>query len=452
MFIDSHAHLYFPNYEGELDEVMERAKNAGVDYVLVPATDLENAKQAINLTGDYPEIYAAVGVHPHETAEWKDDWKKWIRKFTNYEKVVAVGEIGLDYYYDFSPKDIQIKAFKSQIDLAIELDLPIIVHNRDSNEDMMNIIREYKDSGLKAHFHCFAGSAEDAKKLIQMGHYVSYPGNITFKKAEELRNTLKNIASDRLLIETDSPFMAPVPFRGKRNEPAYVRKIAEKVAEIKDLSVEDVARISSYNAFKLYGIGEQPKLSYTYKIRNSLYINVTNRCTSDCEFCKRKAEPVVRGYNLNMSKSQEPPAEKYIEEIGDPTQYDEIVFCGYGEPTVRWDVVKKVAEYVKSKYGRTRLNTNGHGNYVNKKDITPELQGLMDTVSISLNSTDKQEYAELMNVSPDLHDEMVDFAKKAKQYSRVVLSVVNYEGVDTEAAEKFADGLGVEFRLRNYFY
>ena len=193
-------------------------------------------------------------------------------------------------------------------------------------------------------------------------------------------------------------------------------------------------------------------LTYTYQIRDSLYINVTNRCNADCVFCDRKGAATIEGYNLKMAKSEEPDADAYIKEIGDPTKYKEIVFCGYGEPTIRWEIVKEVARYVKDNGGKTRLNTDGHGNVINKRDITPELEGLIDTVSISLNSVDPIQYAELMRVDPQMHAEMISFAKKADKYSHVVMSIVGISEVDSQAAKKFVtEEMGVDFREREYF-
>lgn len=452
MFTDTHAHLFYPNFENDLDNVIEKAKNSGVDFIIVPGTDIETSKKAIQLAEKFDFIFAAVGVHPHDTKNWDSSILPQLQELINHKKVVAVGEIGLDYFYDFSPKEKQIEAFSSQIELAIKNNKPIIVHNRDANFDMMNIIRSFRGSSLRAQFHCFAGTLEDARELIEMHHFISFTGNITFKKMDSLRNILSRISVENLLLETDSPFMTPVPHRGERNDPSFVKLVAEKIAEVHHLRVEDVARTTSYNAYKLFGIGMKPKVSFTYQIGNSLYINVTNRCNADCIFCDRKGDAVINGYNLKMSKSEEPNAEVYINEIGDPTKYNEIVFCGYGEPTIRWDVVKQVAKYVKDNNGKTRMNTDGHGNYINKKDITPELQGLIDTVSISLNSTDPQQYAKLMRVDPSLHKEMIDFAKKAKNYTRVVLSIVGLNEVDKEAAKKFVtEEIGVEFREREYF-
>lgn len=451
MFIDTHAHLFYPNFNGEVDQVIKRAVEAGVDYMIVPGTDLASSAQAIELAEKYDFIYASVGVHPHDSKDWNSSLLKNIEELAASKKVVAIGEIGLDYFYDFSPKYKQMEAFEDQINLAIKLNLPIIIHNREADQDVMNVMRKYNGK-VKAQFHCFAGSLADARELIEIHHYISFTGNITFTKADSLRNILKRVDTENLLLETDCPFMTPVPHRGQRNEPAYINLVAEKIAEVHHLTVEDVARTTSYNAYKLFGIGMKPKVSFTYQIGSSLYINVTNRCNSDCVFCDRKGEAVIKGYNLKMSKSEEPDASVYIKEIGDPKAYTEIVFCGYGEPTIRWDVVKEIAKYVKDNGGKTRMNTDGHGSFINKRDITPELKGLIDTVSISLNSVYPDQYAKLMRVDPSMHNEMLDFAKKAKEYTHVVMSIVGMNQVDSAAAKKLVtEEIGVDFREREYF-
>jgi len=453
MFIDSHCHLFSKEFENDLDEVILRAKENNVDYIIVPATDIETSKKVIELADKYDFIYGSVGVHPHDTKEWNDSLLIELEVLAKHPKIVAIGEIGLDYFYDFSPKEKQIEAFRKQIELALKLNKPAIIHNRDADDDMMNIVREYSSKGLIAQFHCFNSTLQNARELIELRHYISFTGNITFKKAEELVKILSRIQIDNLLIETDAPYMTPVPFRGKRNEPMHVKLVAEKIAEVHHLRVEDVARTTSYNAFKLFGIGNKPMVSYTYQIGNSLYINVTNRCNADCIFCDRKGAAIISGYNLKMSKSEEPAAELYIKEIGDPKNYKEIVFCGYGEPTIRWDVVKEVAKYVKSNGGKTRINTDGHGNVINKRDITPEFKDLIDTVSISLNSVDAEEYSRLMRVDKGLHAEMINFAKAVKNYAgSVVMSIVGMNEIDAEKAKKFVEEkMGVDFRIREYF-
>ena len=453
MFVDTHAHIFLPNFDGEVDTIINNAVENGVDYIIVPATDIETSKQVIELTKKYDMVYGAVGVHPHDSKDWSDDWITQIEELAKHEKIVAIGEIGLDYFYDFSPKEKQIQAFKAQIELALKLDLPVVIHNRDSDEDMLDIIHSYSGSGLKAQFHCFNGSLDDSRELIKKHHLISFTGNITFKKADELRDIVSKTSLENIMIETDSPFMTPVPFRGKRNEPAYVKLVAQQIADIHKISVEDVGRITSYNAFKFFGVGSKPKTSFTYKLKNNLYINITNRCNADCVFCDRKGEAVLHGYNLKMTKADEPPAEVYINEIGDPKNYDEIVFCGYGEPTTRWDVVKQVAKFVKANGGKTRLDTNGHGSFINKRDITPEMKNLIDTVSISLNATSAHQYADIMRLEPRMFNEMINFAKNVKAYvDKVVMSVVSIEGMDTDKARDIVENkVGAEFRVRPYF-
>jgi TatD DNase family protein len=453
MFIDTHAHLFYPNFEGELDEIISRAKENAIEYILVPATDIKTSEQVIDLTEKYEMVYGAVGVHPHDTKSWDSSFITKIEKLAKNKKIVAIGEIGLDYYYDFSPKEKQIEAFKAQIELALKLDLPVIIHNRDSDEDVMEIIRSCCGSGLKGQFHCFNGSLQDAIELVGMNFMISFTGNITFKKADGLRKILQHIPTENLLLETDSPFMTPEPHRGKRNEPSYVKFVAEKMAELHKLRTIDVARITSFNAFRTFGIGGRGELAFTYKLGDALYLNITNRCNAKCVFCKRKQNPVLRGYNLGMERNEEPSADIYIQEIDNPKNYSEIVFCGYGEPTIRWNVVKDIARYVKANGGMTRINTNGHGNVINKKDITPEMKGLIDVVSISLNTFDPKQYSELVGLESSYFDEMIDFAKKSKQYvQKVVMTIVSIDEVDIERAKKITEEeIGAEFRVREFF-
>jgi len=254
MFIDTHAHLFYPNFNGEVEEVIDRALAAGVEKIIVPATDIASSSQATELADKHDCIYATVGVHPHDTKEWEDYLIKNLEDLASHKKVIAIGEIGLDYYYDFSPKDIQKVAFEAQINLAIHLNKPIVVHNRESNEDVMAMINKYYEKNLRAQFHCFAGSGNDARALIQMGHFISFTGNITHAKADNVRKVLGSVSLENLFLETDSPFMTPVPYRGKRNEPAYVKLVAEKVAEVHNTTIENVAKITTENANKFFGI------------------------------------------------------------------------------------------------------------------------------------------------------------------------------------------------------
>ncbi len=453
MFIDTHSHLFLQDFEDDLDEVIKRARLNKVDYIIVPSTDIATAKKTLLLADKYDLIYAAVGVHPHDTKDWESSQLAEIEELAKHPKVVAIGEIGLDYHYDFSPKEKQIEAFQAQLDLAVKLKLPVVIHNRESDEDMMKIISSYCGNDLRAQFHCFNSSLEDALEYIKMNHIISFTGNITFKKSDDLRKVAAGISLDNILLETDSPFMTPEPNRGKRNEPAHVNLVAEKIAEIHNVKVEDIARVTSFNAFRFFGLSNNKQISFTYPIGRNLYINITNRCNADCFFCSRKGDATLHGYNLKMKKDEEPSAEIYIEEIGDPANYEEIVFCGYGEPTIRWDVVKKIARYVKANGGKTRLNTNGHGSFINKRDITPEFNGLIDTVSISINTVDPRQYAKIMKLDTRFFNEMVTFAKSVKQYvDHLVMSVVSIDEVEIGKAKDVVENkFGAEFRVRPYF-
>jgi len=451
--IDTHCHLFFDELYNDLDNVINEAKEAGIEYIICPSTNLETAKKTLEIADKFPVVYAAIGIHPHDTENFNDETLNELEKLLNHPKVVAIGEIGLDYYYNYSPKEKQKAAFREQLKLAKKHKLPAIIHNRDSSEDLMKIFEEEADGNLFGQFHCFNGDYQMARRIIELRSFLSFTGNITFKKNEELRKILSRLEPENLLLETDSPFMSPVPFRGKTNRPAYLKIIAEKIAELQGLTFDDIVRSTNFSVYKLYKIGKSPEVSFTYQIGNALYINVTNRCNADCVFCDRKGYASVVGYNLKMPKSMEPPAEVYINEIGDPKKYSEIVFCGFGEPTIRMDIIKEVAKYVKEKGGRTRLNTDGHGNYINKRNILPELAGLIDAVSISLNSADPDQYAQLMQIDKSMFYEMVTFTKEAKKYiPEVIVTIVDLKEVDEEKARKFAEEeLGVKFRSREYF-
>lgn len=467
MFIDSHAHLFYPDFKDDLDEVIRRASDAGVKFFVVPGTNVETSKQAIALSERYEAVYACVGIHPLDMAEADDGALREIEKLSEHKKVVAIGEIGLDYYYDTTPKDKQQRMFRSQIEIAIRRNLPIVVHTRDSMDDAVSTVEEMiqrneywrsqqatsnsRFLAPKGVFHCFSGDALTARRLFMLGFLVSYPGIVTFKNSPAVE-TLKTIGYDHIMLETDSPYLTPAPHRGKRNEPMYIPEIGKKIAEVCKATDKDVARTTTYNAKRLFNIGSLGDPVFTYSLGRSLYINLTIRCDADCIFCDRKGEAVVKGHNLKITR--EPTVREVIEEIKDPKAYDEIVFCGYGEPTIRFDAVKEIGAWVKANGGKVRLNTDGHGSLINKRNIAPELHGVVDTVSISLNSVDPRQYGELMRINGEKnHAAMVEFAGEAKKYvSEVVMSVVGMDDVDIEKAKRYVEEvLGVKYRVRPYF-
>jgi TatD DNase family protein len=450
MLIDTHAHLEMREFSDDREDVIKRAREAGVEYIITIGTTVESCRDAVMLADKHDCIYAAIGIHPHEVRDILHPAYEIIRHFAQHKKVVAYGEIGLDYHYEHSSRTDQKRKFRDMLHEARELNLPIIVHDRDAHEDMLQILSEEWPAGLGGVMHCFSGDVEMAKILIEKGFLLSIAGPVTFPKAEALREVVRQVPIEHLLVETDAPYLSPVPMRGKRNEPAFVRHTAEAVAKVKGLTLEDVGRITSFNAMQLFRMGTMPKRGQiTYPIRNSLYLNITNRCTSACTFCVRYYTDFVKGHNLRLR--EEPTAALLIKEIGDPKRYDEIVFCGYGEPMLRLDVVKAVAAEVKRRGGNVRIDTNGHANLIHKRNVLPELAGLVDAVSVSLNAQNAELYEKLSQpqFGPPAYHAVKEFIREAKKYiPDVTATVVTAPGVDVEACRQIAEELGARFRVR----
>ena len=453
MFIDSHTHLDIDRFDEDREEVVERAYNKDVRYILNIGTDVESSRKSLGIARDHDFIFSAVGVHPHDAVSYNDDTKKSLLNLLKDEKAVAIGEIGLDYYRDYSPRDVQKKVFADQLFIARDTGLPVVIHVRDAWEDVEAVIDSTTNGDVKGVFHCYSGDLETALRLIKKGFYISFGGNITFKNYKNVE-MLDAIQIEKMLIETDCPYLTPEPFRGKRNEPGYVPLVAQRLADIKQLSVEDIGRITAFNANRLFGIApETEEVKIVYKIRDSLYVNPTIRCTADCVFCARLIDPVVKGHNLNILEKDEPTAEEAIRLIGDPLQFKEVVFCGYGEPTLRLDFIKTVGAWLKSKGSIVRLNTNGHGNLIYGRNIAPELVGIIDEISISLNTHSASHYEKIMRTVYDFDtfDPMLDFIRKCLAADiKVTITIVDIPGVDVESCSNIARELGAEFKVRTF--
>ena len=253
MFIDSHAHLEMKAFDRDRDKVIARAKEAGVDYIVTVGTTLNDCKKAISIANRYESVYAVIGIHPHEVKNIDDLTYESLKDLANADKVVAYGEIGLDFFRNLSPRDVQIKRFGEQLELAGEIGLPVVIHDREAHRETLNILKEWKGN-RRGIIHCFSGDYEMAKKCLDMGFYISIPGTITFQKSEKLQEVVKNVPIDSMLLETDSPYLAPHPRRGRRNEPANVIFTARRVAEIKGLPLEEVGKITSQNTKNIFGI------------------------------------------------------------------------------------------------------------------------------------------------------------------------------------------------------
>ncbi len=457
--IDTHCHLEMEQFDADRDAVIDRARDAGIEAFVTIGSDLEGCKGAVELSRKLDFVYAAVGIHPHDAKDFSEEiealMKAWIAESRagnsvcvdgKPPKIVAIGEIGLDYFYDHSPREIQREVFTKQLALARELDLPVIVHSRDAIEDTLRIL---EDSGVrKGIMHCFSGDKEIAKRAMELGLHISFAGTVTFKKAMSLKEAAAMVPDDLLLIETDAPYLAPVPLRGKRNEPSFMVHTARHIAELRGVTVEDIARITTLNASRLFGIGTINEAQIAYQIRDSLYLNITNRCTNKCSFCIRYQSDFVKGHNLRLHR--EPTEDELKSAIGDPRRHREIVFCGYGEPTLRLDVVKPVAAWVKEKGGVVRINTNGQGNLINKRNILPELKGIVDALSISLDAQDEETYNRICGPAiRGAFGEVLNFIRESTAYiPDVQVTVVEMEGVDVDKCRQLADELGVKLRVR----
>ena len=252
MFFDTHAHYDDDKFDADRGALLAQMRDASVGLIVDPASDIASAKKARDIAHEYDFVWFAAGVHPHEAARAAEDYPEAIRALAADPKCVAVGEIGLDYHYDFSPRDVQRRVYARQLELARELEKPVIIHEREAVADNLAILQAHP--GVRGVVHCYSGSWETAKTLLDWGFYLGFTGVVTFKNARRVLEVVEKMPLERMVIETDSPYMAPVPHRGERNSSLLVHLVAEKIAELRGMTPEDVARITTENGRRLYGI------------------------------------------------------------------------------------------------------------------------------------------------------------------------------------------------------
>lgn len=252
--IDSHAHLQDEAFAGELEQVLERAQQAGLEKIICVGYDYETSVQALDIARRYSQVYAVVGVHPHDASTLTPDIVEKLYQLARQPKVVAIGEIGLDFYRDLSPRDRQQAAFVEQIKIARELYLPVVIHDRDAHQEVLDIIKREKAGKNGGVMHCYSGHLPLAVELMKEGFYISLAGPLTYKNARKTQEVAARVPLDRLLVETDCPYLSPEPFRGKRNEPARVKYMAEKVAELRHKDLEEIAYLTNLNTMNVFRI------------------------------------------------------------------------------------------------------------------------------------------------------------------------------------------------------
>ncbi len=254
VLIDTHAHLDFGRYKKDRKQVIERAVKEGIKYIVNIGADLKSSKRSVEMARLYPNIFATVGIHPHDADQLDERVLRELEILSQDKNVKAIGEIGLDYHYDNSPRDIQRAAFRYQLLLAKELGLPVVIHSREADEDTLKILQELQVQELGGIMHCFGSGLEMASECLKLNLYLAFGGVITFGSAVETRRVVREVPLDRILIETDCPYLTPHPYRGKRNEPVYIKYVADRIAEIKGLSLKEVADITTGNAKRVYGL------------------------------------------------------------------------------------------------------------------------------------------------------------------------------------------------------
>jgi TatD DNase family protein len=446
--VDSHVHLNLGEYKSDREEVITRAVEGGVTKMVNIGFDIQSSRETIALAERHPCIYGAVGVHPHDAATFNRDVERELGVLLEHPKILAVGEIGLDYYRDLSPREKQRDVFKKQLELARRKNKPVIIHCRDAFDDVVRILEEKR--GHRGVFHAFSGDESMARRVLSLGFRLGIGGVVTFHNSR-LKDVVAALPPESIVLETDCPYLAPVPFRGKRNEPLYLQHIVPAVASAQGVTCEDVERTTDRVFAEVMGLDAHSAPEIAYKIRNSLYINMTNRCTNMCVFCPREKRPVVRGHDLGLDR--EPNVGEIIEAVGDVSGLDEVVFCGYGEPVVKLPLLIEVAGILRKRGVRLRLNTNGIGNLFWKRNIIPELKGLIDVISVSLNTSNPEQYMEICR--PAFGDKafpaLLEFIRlSAAAGIETICTAVQYPGVDIDACRRLAESLGAQFKARRY--
>ncbi len=456
MLIDSHVHLDMPHFDPDRPEVIRRAHEAGIEILLAVAMaspERPSIARTLEMAESHDGVLAAVGVHPHDARAATTDYLTGILPFLSHPKTVFWGEIGLDYHYRNSPPDLQRNAFRSQLRLARERNLPVAIHCRDAWADLVAILEEESGGGRhRGILHNFAGEPEFAGLCADLGLLISFSGMITFNGCDAIRRAARGLRLDQILIETDAPHVAPAPHRGRRNEPAYLIEVARGLAGAMDVTVDDIARNTTRNFRRLARLHpQQGDDVLVYAIRDRLYITLTNRCTAHCVFCRRETSPVASGYDLQLAREHD--VAEYIEAVGDPRRFAEIIFCGFGEPTLRLAELLEIARAMKAKGSRLRMNTNGHGNLIHGRDIVPDLASFLDEISVSIDAGDAATYMKI--VRPQFGQEsfqaVIDFVRACRgRIPRVTLTAVELPNLELEPVERLARELGVGFRAREY--
>jgi len=453
--IDTHTHLGDKKFRLDLTEVINRAKIANVEHIVNVYDPLDPMLELTDALEKNSAISHSFGVHPHLASHFDETAKEKLLELIKTKKPVAIGEIGLDLFKGGrSPIQAQRQALITQLQMAVEFGLPVVIHCREAYSQLIDILQNQTFSSLRGVIHFFSDSLETAEHFIDAGYFIGIGGPITYPNAERLQAVVRHLPIERLVVETDCPYVAPQQYRGKRNEPAYVRFIVEKIAELKGLTSKDVTRVTRYNAIRLFSLPLTTPPELVYELRDNLYLNITNQCPNSCWFCQRQHNWVVKGHYLKLDK--EPAFSEIVRELpADLSGYKEVVFCGLGEPTMRLDMIKRLVPVLRKRRANyIRLDTNGTGNLINGRSIVGELAELFDGISISINAVSREDYNRLCKpaISDRTFESVIEFTQQAvKNFKSVTVTAVDVPGLDKQKLKEFVRAtLHVPLRLRSF--
>lgn len=451
--IDTHVHLEDPAFDADRGEVVARARRAGViAWLNAGSTETANAA-ALDLARKTPGMFLGIGLHPHEFPRTPAEAADALAGLLCQESVVALGEIGLDFHqfpdHPVPDREAQLEAFRKQLRWARVFELPPIVHVREAQAEALAELRAAGPWPQGGVLHCYSGETARLTESLDLGFSLGIGGPVTYPRAEGLRSAVQQAPLDRLLLETDAPYLPPQSRRGRRNEPMAVAEVAEAVAKIRGLTPEETAERTSGNAERLFKLSAADPGQWVYDLQGHLYVNLTNRCSADCVFCPRRVSRRLQQYELTLRR--EPKAGELLAAIGDARRYSEVVFCGFGEPVLRLPVLLAVAKAVKAQGVRVRVDTNGHADLIYGRDILPECLGAVDAWSVSLNSADPRQYRQLVRpaTGADAQAAVMAFIRRAAAVGfEVTVTAVELPGVDTAKVKQFAEQAGARFRDR----
>jgi TatD DNase family protein len=449
-YFDTHSHLFQKVLSDDLEGVLLRARRAGVERILVPGLDAGTSRAAAAIASGHDGVRAAAGIHPSSLAEARDaDFAAVVRLMMEPD-VIAVGETGLDFFRDGAPREVQREWLQRHVDLAEGLGYPLILHSRSAEEEVLDELPA--TMGVPVIMHCFTGSVEAAEKAACRGFYVGIAGPVTYRTGDRTREIARRLPGDRILVETDSPYLAPVPFRGQASEPSMVGMTAAAVASARGEDPESTAAMLWDNSLAAFmdGSGSGRRTDLLYRLGSSLYANITGNCNCDCAFCLRFSTDGLAGYRLEHSV--EPAAERLragFRMLG-PGWFDEVVFCGFGEPTTRPGLLAELADIARGRGYPTRLDTNGLVLELMDREAAGRLLSHFDSVSISLNEASAEGYGRICRTAyEDPWSSLMEFVLLARDSGcRTNLTAVRFPGVDLEGAAALAARLGIPYRTR----